>query len=169
MDNAATISNAVTMGRLTPDKDENGKNNLPGGPATKLDNNNNNNNNNNNIAIAIEHYHFRKRETNNNTRIMSVIKEIMKIPPNKQKFMLLSFQMLPFSQPFIFLVNSVSCSVSRLFVDLYALNLIIFHIQLKSHPWFRILYQFERYIEFVLGIVVVTIRVNYCETSFNAV
>jgi hypothetical protein len=78
--------------------------------------------------------------------------------------------MATLSQPFIFLMNSVSCSVSRLFVDLYALNLIVFHIQLQSHSGFSILYQFERHFESVLGLVVVVmVRVNYGEASFNAV
>ena len=39
IDDAAKISSAVTMGKLTPTKGENRKNTLPGGPATS-DNNN---------------------------------------------------------------------------------------------------------------------------------
>src|ERR687898_760381 len=84
------------------------------------------------------------------------------------KAILLLPQMATFPQPFVFLVNSVSCSLSRLFVDLYVINLIVFDMQLQPHSGFSTLYQFERHIKLVV-VVVIMIRVNYREIYFNAV
>lgn len=85
--------------------------------------------------------------------------------------MILLPQMATFPQPFVFLVNSVFCSLGRLFVDLYALNLIIFDMQLQPRAGFSILYQFERHIKLVVVVVVevIMIRINYREVSFDAV
>src|SRR5687767_4039306 len=77
-------------------------------------------------------------------------------------------QIATLSQPFVFLVNSISCSLGRLFVNLYAFNLIVFDMQLQPHSRFSVLYQLERHIELVVMVVII-IRVNYRKASFNAV
>jgi hypothetical protein len=59
--------------------------------------------------------------------------------------MLLLSEMATLSQPLVFLVNCVSCSLGRLFVNFYMFNLIVFDMQLQ-YPRFSILYQFERHI-----------------------